>query len=153
MNYRLPAFFPSAKKFLTGALCALFLFSAAACGYQPSYLRKSEKTTIPDRWKVAGINPVLLSADEKAVLEKMGPPQYIRFFRRNSLQREKVYAWIYASPPSEVFFMNGKKADYVVVDDDLSSLNEYQKKTLFWGAIAVGAVAAVGGLTYYLFLK
>ena len=98
------------------------------------------------------INPSLLSADEKSVLERSGPPDYIRFYRRLSQKREKVYAWVYADPARFVTFIDGKKIDYVVLDEDLTSLNEQQRDMRFWGGITVAAVAALG-LAFYYFAK
>jgi hypothetical protein len=63
-----------------------------------------------------------------------------------------VYAWVYADPVRLVTFVDGKKIDYVVLDEDLTSLNEQQKNMRFWGTIVVGSIAAVG-LLYYHFVK
>ncbi len=95
------------------------------------------------------INSTLLSPDEKSVFETMGSPQYIRFYRKMSVDREKVYAWVYTEPPRLVTFLDGKKIDYVVLDDDLSSLNEFQRDMLFWGGITAATLAALGLLYYY----
>lgn len=130
-----------------------FLGSSLACGYKPSYLQKGKTTEVSERWRVEKINPARLSADEKSVLETFGTPDYIRFFRKRSLEREKVYAWIYVEPVRFVTFIDGKKTDYAVLDEDLSSLNEHQKDMLFWGGITVAAVAVIGGLCYYFFAK
>jgi hypothetical protein len=102
---------------------------------------------------VTKIDPALLSADEKSVLEKFGNPDYIRFFRKRSLEREGVYAWVYAEPARFVTFIDGKKVDYAVLDEDLSSLNEHQRNMLFWGGIAAGTLAAVGLVVFYFATK
>jgi hypothetical protein len=120
-----------------------FLVSSAACGYRPAYLQKGKTAEISERWKVQKIDPKLLSADEKST------PEYIRFYRRLSQKREKVYAWIYADPVRFVTFIDGKKIDYAVLDEDLTRWNEQQRNQLFWGGIAVGSVAALGLLYYY----
>lgn len=99
------------------------------------------------------IDPALLSADEKSVLENIGNPDYIRFYRKRSLEREKVYAWVYTDPARFVTFIDGHKVDYAVLDEDLSSLNEHQRNMLFWGGITAGTLAAIGVLCYYLFAK
>ncbi len=96
------------------------------------------------------IDPALLSADEKSVLERYGNPDYIRFYRKRSLEREKVYAWIYADPARFVTFIDGNKVDYAVLDEDLSSLNEHQRNMLFWGEIAAGTIVVLGLLYYFL---
>lgn len=135
------------------AILAAFLGSSAACGYKPAYLKEGKTAEVSERWRVQKIDPALLSADEKLVLEKFGNPDYIRFYRKRSLEREKVYAWIYAEPARFVTFIDGKKVDYAVLDEDLSSMNEHQRNMLFWGGITAGTLAVIGGLAYYLATK
>jgi hypothetical protein len=130
-----------------------FLGSSFACSYKPAYLQDGKTAEVSERWRVEKINPAGLSADEKSVLETFGTPDYIRFFRKRSLEREKVYAWIYVEPVRFVTFIDGKKTDYAVLDEDLSSLNDHQRNMLFWGGIAVGTVAALGLLYYYFVAK
>ena len=134
-------------------LLAAFLVSSAACGYKPAYLKEGKTAEVSERWRVKKIDPALLSADEKSVLEKFGTPDYIRFYRKRSLDRERTYAWVYTDPARFVTFIGGNKVDYAVLDEDLSSMNEYQRDMLFWGGIAAGTVAAIGVLCYYLFAK
>lgn len=130
-------------------LTALWVHSFG-CTYKPAYLQQGKRAQVSERWKVEKINGSLLSPDEKSVFETMGSPQFIRFYRKLSLEREKVYAWVYTDPPRFVTFLDGKRVDYVVLDDNLSSLNEYQQKILFWGGITAGTVAGLGLLYYYL---
>jgi hypothetical protein len=141
------------KSIWTYTLLFAFLGSFFACGYKPAYLQDGKTAEISERWRVKKINPDRLSADENSVLETFGTPDYIRFYRRRSLEREKVYAWIYLEPARFFTFIEGKKVDYAVLDDDLSSLNEQQKNTLFWGGITVGTLAALGLLYYYFIAK
>jgi hypothetical protein len=141
------------KSICVYTLLTAFLVSSVACGYRPAYLQEGKKTEISERWKVQKINPSRLSADEKSTLEQFGTPENIRFYRRLSQQRERVYAWIYADPVRFVTFIDGKKVDYAVLDEDLTSLNEQQRNTLFWGGIAAGSVAALGVLYYYFFAR
>ncbi len=126
-----------------------FLFASLGCSSKPSYLIKSEKTPIAERWKVGSIDPSSLSADERMAWEKMGSPQYIRFFRHLGPERERVYEWIYTDPVRLLSFIDGKRAAYAVVDDDTSSLNEDQKNWLFWTAIVTATVVGLGLLYYY----
>ena len=133
-------------------LILAFLGPSFACGYKPSYLQTGKTAQVSERWKVEKIDPARLSTDEKSVLETFGTPDYIRFFRKRSLEREKVYAWIYAEPARFVTFIEGKKTDYAVLDEDLSSLNDNQRDMLFWAEVTVGTVAAIG-LLYYLFFQ
>ncbi len=141
------------KSICVYTLLTAFLASSVACSYKPAYLQEGKTTEISERWKVQKINPNRLSADEKSTLEQFGPPEYIRFYRRLSQQREKVYAWVYADPVRFVTFVEGKKIDYVVLDEDLGSLNEQQKNMRFWGVIIAGSIAAVGLLYYYFVAK
>jgi len=130
-----------------------FLTSSLACSYKPAYLQKSEKTQVVRRWKVQKIDPSRLSSPEASVFEKMGPPQFIRFYRRLDPDRERVYMWIYTEPVRLVSFIDGKAVDYVVLDDNPSPLNEDQKKWLLWGGISAGTVVALGIVSYLLFGK
>jgi len=144
---------PKFKSFWVYCLSLTFLATSLACGYKPAYLQKSEKTQVEERWKVQKIDPSRLSSQEASVFEKIGPPQFIRFYRKLDLDRERVYIWIYTEPVRLVSFVDGKQVAYVVVDDNLSSLNEYQKNWLFWGGISAGAVVAAALLYYYLVRK
>ena len=137
------------------AYCLLLTFLATplACSYKPAYLQKSEKTPVAERWKVQKIDPARLSPAEASLFKTMGSPQFIRFYRKLDTDRERVYMWIYTEPVRLVSFIDGKAFDYVLLDADLSPLNDYQKKSLLWGGIAAGPVVALGLLSYYLFAK
>ena len=141
------------KSFWVYTLLTAFLVSSAACSYKPAYLQQGRKTQVSERWKVEKINSSLLSPDEKSAYETLGSPQFIRFYRRLTLDREKVYAWVYTEPVVFITFIDGKKIDYAVLDEDLSSLNEHQRKLLFWGGITTGAVVGLGLLYYYFIGK
>jgi hypothetical protein len=130
-----------------------FVGSSLACSYRPAYLQEGKTAEVSARWRVKKINPARLSADENSVLETLGTPDYIRFYRKRSLEREKVYAWIYLEPARFVTFIDGKKVNYAVLDDDLSSLNDRQRDLLFWGGIVAGTVAAIGAVSYYFISK
>ena len=80
-----------------------------------------------------------------------GPADSGRFFRNLSVEREKVYEWVYGEPVQLFIFMNGKKIDYAVLDADPSSLNPAEKKVLLWTGIIAGSVAAVAGGVYYFY--
>ena len=121
--------------------------------HKPAYLQQGRKTQVSERWNVEKINSSLLSPDEKSVYETLGPPQFLRFYRKLSLDREKVYAWVYTEPVVFITFIEGKKIDYAVLDEDLSSLNEYQRKLFFWGAVTAGTAAGLGLLYYYFIGK
>jgi hypothetical protein len=142
------AFFQKCKYFPVFLTLTAFLSLSLGCSYKPAYLQESTKTPIKERWKVVKIDPAYLSADEKAVFEKMGTPTYVRFFRHLSVDRAKVYEWIYAEPIQLFTFIDGKKLEYVVLDEDLSFLNEAKKNALFWTGIGAGVVAVIGGAIY-----
>jgi len=86
------------RPFLVYLTLTALVFSPLGCSYKPSYLQKSDSTKISERWMVLKLNPSKLSADEKGVYDKMGPPAYIRFFRNLTVEREKVYEWFMKSP-------------------------------------------------------
>lgn len=134
------------------AYCLLLTFLATplACSYKPAYLQKSEKTLVAERWKVQKINPSRLSPAEASLFEKMGPPQFIRFYRKLDPDRERVYMWIYTEPLRFVSFIDGKAFEYVLLDANSSPLNDYQKKWLLWGGISAGTVVALGLVSFYL---
>ena len=134
------------------AYCLLLTFLATplACSYKPAYLQKSEKTQVSERWKVQKINPSRLSPAEASLFEKMGPPQFIRFYRKLDPDRGRVYMWIYTEPVRLVSFIDGKAFDYVLLDANSFPLNDDQKKWLLWGGISAGAVVALGLLSFYL---
>lgn len=138
------------KFFWVYSIAATLLLSSWGCSYKPSYLHKSRSTQVAQRWKVEKVDPSRLSPDEMAAFEKMGSPQYIRFYRNLDPDRERVYEWVYTDPVRLVFFKDGKQIDYIVVDDNPSPLNEYQKEVLFWGGVTTATAGALGVLYYYL---
>ena len=98
-------------KCLVYTLVVALLASPFGCGYKPAYLQKSKKTEISERWRVAKIDPQRLSPDESQVYQTAGVPQFIRFHRKHSLDRERVYTWIYTDPVRLFFFIDGKKVE------------------------------------------
>ncbi|MGB9700073.1 MAG: hypothetical protein ACPL5I_11885 [Thermodesulfobacteriota bacterium] len=130
-------------------LLILTFFSSLGCSYKPNYLKKSGRTGVSERWLVKKIDEEKLSPDEKAIWERYGPPQYIRFFRQLSPQREKVYEWIYTEPLNLFTFVEGKEVPYVVVDEDPSPFNEHQRQIIFWGGITAGLALGAGLIYLY----
>ena len=143
-------FFRQFKFFGVYFLTAALLLSSGGCSYKPAYLQKARSAQVAQRWKVEKINPSKLSPEEMTAFEKMGSPQYVRFYRKLDPDRERVYEWVYTGPIRLVFFQDGKRVDYIVVDDNPSPFNEYQKKVLFWGGVTTAAAVALGVLSYYL---
>ncbi len=140
------------KSFVVYFVSVSFLMTSLGCSYKPSYLQRGEGAQVSDRWRVRKIDPSKLSPDESAVLEKMGSPQYIRFYRTLDDDRERVYAWVYTAPVRLISFVNRKQVGYVVIDEDPSSLNEQQKNWFFWSSVTA---ATIGGLAllYYFIVK
>ena len=141
------------KSFLAAFTLGAFLIVSLGCGYKPSYLRESKKAEVANRWIVEKIDLGRLSADEAAIYQQMGPPQYIRFYRTIAPERRRVYEWVYSEPIRLVFFIDGKKVEYVPVDDDPSSLNDRERKRLLYGSVGTLVVGGLGILSYYLFGK
>ena len=141
------------RSFLVFLTLTSLVFSPLGCSYKPSYLQKSESTKVSERWRVLKLDPSKLSADEKGVYDRMGPPGYVRFFRNLTVDREKVYEWVYEDPVQLFTFINGKKVDSTVLDEDPSSLNPAEKKVLLWTGIIVVSVAVVAGGIYYFLIK
>lgn len=139
------------KSFCAYFLSLTLLTTPLACSYKPAYLQKSEKTQVAQRWKVQKIDPSRLSPQETSVFEKMGSPQFIRFYRKLDPDRERVYMWVYTEPVRLVSFIDRKPVEYVVLDDNPSPLNDYQKKWLFWAGVSAAAVGGTG-LLYYLLI-
>ena len=146
-------FYWNPKSLLVYFISAALLTASVGCSYHPSYLQKSEKAQVSERWKVEKIDPSRLSPEEAAVYEKEGAPQYVRFFRQLAPDRKGVYEWIYLEPVRLVSFIDGKTVEYVVVDDNPSPLNEYQKEWLYWSSITAGTVVGLGLLYYFLIAK
>jgi hypothetical protein len=143
--------FLKCRSVLACSLAVIFLCTSLGCGYKPSYLQKEKTGEVPNRWVVEKINPSKLSADEAAVYEKMGAPNYVRFFRQLSMERKRVYEWVYLEPVRLVSFVDGKKFDYTELDEETTPWNEKQKKTFINTGIVVGVVAALGAIYYYAF--
>lgn len=137
------------KSSVAYSIAAAMLMASLGCSYKPPYLQKSARTEVSERWKVVKIDPSRLSPDEASVFEKMGSPQYVRFYRELNPLRERVYEWVYTDPVRLISFVEGKQVDYVVVDDDLSPLNHHERKLLFWGGIGAATAGGLGLLYYY----
>lgn len=109
---------------------------------------------ITNRWKGGTLRPAKLSSDEAAVLEELGTPDEIRFFR-NASTREPVYEWIYQESEQLVWFNAGQRVEYVAVDTSTSKRTAAQRNTARSKAITGGFLAgAIGGLaTGFLLLS
>jgi hypothetical protein len=129
--------------FLEAMLGLVAMLALAGCTAKPAYLQ-GEKTDVPDRWKVAKIEPARLSDDQRAVLERRGPPLYVRFFREVETRRP-VYAWVYvgeADTVDLVWFVNGTRVETIAVDRDPSAYSSTTRRRARFALLA-GTGAAV----------
>ena len=129
--------------FLEAMLGVVAMLALAGCAGKPAYLQ-GEKTDVPYRWKVAKIEPARLSADQRAVLERRGPPQYVRFFREVET-RHPVYAWVYVTEADAVdlvWFVNGTRVEDTAVDRDTSAYSSTTRRRARFALLA-GTGAAV----------
>lgn len=132
----------------------LVSFYLVACSAQAPYMRGWDLSPgHTHRWIGGKIKADKLSDDEKALYTELGPPQTIRFFR-TLLTRKQVYQWHYEPSGQIVWFVDGKRVDYVVVDAGTSRLSkesrENAQEKLTKGGIlglAVGGLAA-GALVF-----
>ena len=125
----------------------LVLCGLTGCSTQAAYMRGWQPLEpITNRWQGGSLRPAKLSHDEAAVLEELGTPDEIRFFR-NASTREAVYAWIYKEPKQLVWFNAGQRVEYVAVDTSTSKLTAAERNTVRSKAVTGGFLAgAIGGL-------
>lgn len=128
---------------LRAILGVVVILVAVSCASKPAYMR-GESTDVPNRWKVETIEAGRLTEDQRDVLERRGPPTYIRFFREVET-REPVYAWIYADETDAVdlvWFIDGKVVDAIAVDSDTSAFNSTTRRRARY-ALLIGTGAAI----------
>jgi hypothetical protein len=123
-------------------LCVLM-----GCSPQAAYMRGWEPLDrITNRWQGGAVRPTKLTHDEAAVLDELGTPDQIRFFR-NASTREPVYEWIYKEPEQLVWFNAGQRVEYVAVDASPAKLTAAERNTVRSKAVTGGFLAgAIGGL-------
>jgi hypothetical protein len=131
------------RGFVLGIVGVMLLLTAVGCTYKPGYLQ-GDSTDVPHRWKVERVEPGRLSEDQRATLDRRGPPTYVRFFREVET-RNPVYAWIYADEGETVdvvWFVEGKRVENIAVDSDPSAFSSTtRRRTRF--ALLVGTGAAL----------
>jgi hypothetical protein len=124
-------------------LAVAVILVAVSCASKPAYMR-GESTDVPNRWRVEAIEAGRLTEDQRDVLERRGPPTYVRFFREVET-REPVYAWIYADETDAVdlvWFVDGKVVDAIAVDSDTSAFNSTTRRRVRY-ALLIGTGVAV----------
>ena len=127
----------------------VILSMLVGCTFQATYMRGWELSeTINNRWTAGTFDEKKLSSDEAAVYKELGTPEAVRFFRTLET-RQRVYEWVYLEREQVVWFVEGKRVDYVTVDADSIELTKETRQTLrdkltaggVMG-VAIGAVAA-----------
>ena len=125
----------------------VILSMLVGCTFQAPYMRGWELSeTIANRWTGGTFDEKKLSSDEAAVYKELGTPEAMRLFRTLET-RQRVYEWVYLKSDQVVWFVDGKRVDYVTVDADSSGLTKETRQTLKDKLLAGGAVgAAIGGV-------
>lgn len=125
----------------------------AGCSQQAPYMRKWQPVErITHRWTGGTLREDKLSEDEAAVFRELGTPDTIRFFR-SVLERQRVYQWLYSEKEQVVWFVEGERVDYVVVDTNTSAQTKAAREALQRKAIQGGLVTGfVGGIAAVLLL-
>jgi hypothetical protein len=124
-------------------MAVIMLSMVAGCTYKPGYIQGT-RTDVPNRWKVEKVEPARLSEDQRVVLDRRGPPMYVRFFREVET-RNPVYAWIYAGEGDAVeivWFVDGRHAEDIAVDSDPSAFSSTTRRRARI-AVLIGTGAAV----------
>jgi hypothetical protein len=124
-------------------MAVIMLSMVVGCTYKPGYIQGA-RTDVPNRWKVEKVEPARLSEDQRAVLDRRGPPMYVRFFREVET-RNPVYAWIYAGEGDAVeivWFVDGRHAEDIAVDSDPSAFSSTTRRRARI-AVLIGTGAAV----------
>lgn len=124
-------------------LAVAVILVAVSCASKPAYMR-GESTDVPNRWRVEAIEAGRLTEDQRDVLERRGPPTYVRFFREVET-REPVYAWIYADETDAVdlvWFVDGKVVDAIAVDSDTSAYSSTTRRRARY-ALLIGTGVAI----------
>jgi len=123
------------------------------CTLQAPYMRDwGLEESIDNRWTGGTFDEKKLSSDEAAVYKELGTPEAVRFFRTLET-RQRAYEWVYLKRERTVWFVEGKRVDYVTVDADSSGWTKESRQTLRDKLITGGAVGvAVGGVAAGLLL-
>lgn len=126
----------------------------AGCGVQASYMQGWDPVEdITNRWTDGTIDADKLSDDERSVFEEFGTPDVLRFFR-DMQSRQAVYEWIYMEPFRTVWFLDGARVDYVMVDTNASrqttAARESLGRKLRTGGVLAGTIGSVAAGTLSL---
>ena len=126
-------------------LCLVGLY-LSGCGTQAAYMRGWDLTpSHTHRWTGGTFKVHKLSNDEKEVYTELGVPDAIRFFRALHT-RQRVYEWLYQESNRAVWFVDGKRVDYVAVDTQLSRFKKETRETQREKMTAGGIVGGIVGI-------
>ena len=124
---------------------AVLLSLLVGCTLQAPYMRGWDLAEqISNRWTGGTFDEKKLSNDEAVVYKELGTPEAVRFFRTVET-RQRAYEWIYLNRDQAMWFVEGKRVDYVAVDADTSRLTKETRQTLQDKATKGGVVGAVVG--------
>jgi hypothetical protein len=129
-------------------LTAILSMLVVGCTFQAPYMRGwNLSETISNRWTGGTFDEKKLSSDEAVVYKELGRPEAVRFFRTLET-RQRVYEWVYLERDQVVWFVEGKRVDYVTVDAESSGWTKETRETLR-DKLTVGGVvgAAIGVVT------
>jgi hypothetical protein len=124
-------------------MAVVMMLMVVGCTYKPAYIQ-GKRTDVPNRWRVEKVEPARLSEDQRAVLDRRGPPMYVRFFREVE-SRHPVYAWIYAGAGDAVeivWFVDGRHVPDIAVDSDPSAFSSTTRRRARL-AVLVGTGAVI----------
>lgn len=126
---------------------SVVLSMLVGCTLQAPYMRGWDLSeNINNRWVGGTCDEKKLSSAEAAVYKELGTPDAVRFFRALET-RQRVYEWVYLAREQAVWFVEGKRVDYVAVDADSSAFTKETRQTLRDKLTTGGIVgAAVGGI-------
>jgi hypothetical protein len=123
----------------------MLLSLLVGCTTQAAYMRRWEPVpAVSNRWSGGTLKEAKLSPDEAAVYSEFGTPDVIRFFRATQT-RQRVYEWVYTEQEQVVWFVDGKRVDYVAVDTDSSALAKETRETVQRKLVTGGVLGAVVG--------
>ncbi len=128
-----------------GIIGVLILSLLTGCVGQAAYMKGwAPVEQFAQRWSGGQIVERRLSEDEANVYRTLGAPEVIRFFRVNDT-RQKVYEWIYLESAQTVWFLEGKRVDYVVADANTSQFTREQRDTVESKLVTGGILGVIIG--------
>ena len=132
-------------RWFKAATLIILVYFCMGCTAQASYMRGwSQAASQGHRWTGGTLKPNKLSADEAAVYQELGDPDTIRYFRALHT-RQPVYEWLYNDQDDVIWFVEGKRVEYVAVDTNPSGLPKETRETIQQKAVTGGILGIVVG--------